>query len=65
MIYENVKKIAEEKGISISALEKKAGLGNGVISGWKTSSPTVTNLKAVSVILGTTVDKLLEENAAG
>ena len=64
MIYENVKKIAEEKGISISALEKKAGLGNGVISGWKTSSPTVANLKAVSVILGTTVDKLLEENAS-
>ena len=48
MIYENVKKIADEKGISISALEKKAGLGNGVISGWKKSSPTVANLNSVA-----------------
>lgn len=61
MIYENVKRQSDEQGISISALEKKAGLGNGVISGWKTSSPTVANLKAVSDVLGTTVDKLLEE----
>ena len=60
MIYENVKKIADEKGISISALEKKAGLGNGVISGWKTSSPTVANLKSVADVLKVKVDKLLE-----
>lgn len=60
MIYENVKKIADEKGISISALEKKAGLGNGVISGWKTSSPTVANLKSVADVLHVNVDKLLE-----
>ena len=60
MIYENVKKIAEEKGISISALEKKAGLGNGVISGWKTSSPTVANLKSVADVLKVKVDKLLD-----
>ena len=60
MIYENVKKIADEKGISISALEKKAGLGNGVISGWKTSSPTVANLKSVADVLKVKVDKLLD-----
>ena len=60
MIYENVKKIAEEKGISISALEKKASLGNGVMRGWKTSSPTVANLKSVADVLHVKVDKLLE-----
>lgn len=64
MIYENVKKLTSEKGISISALEKKAGLGNGVISSWKTCSPTISNLKAVADVLGVTVDVLIREDGA-
>lgn len=60
MIYENVKALCEKKNLSISALEKKANLGNGVIRGWKTSSPTVANLQAVAKVLNVKVDKLLE-----
>lgn len=58
MIYENVKAMAEKKGISLNALEKKAGLSKGTIPKWKTASPTIKSLSAVAKILGTTVDKL-------
>ena len=61
MIYENVKELADKKKISICELEKRAQLGNGVIAGWKTSSPRVENLQAVAKILGVTVNRLLQE----
>ena len=61
MIYENVKALCEKKKMSLTALEKAAGLGNGTISGWRNSSPTVSKLQAVAKILGVKVSKLLEE----
>ena len=60
MIFENVSKIAKERKISISELERRAGLSNGSISKWRVSSPTVDNLKAVAKVLNVKVDKLLE-----
>ena len=59
MIYEIVKKIAEQKGIAISALEKNAGLGNGVIGGWKTSSPRLDTLEKVAAVLEMDVTDLI------
>ena len=61
MIYENVKAICEKKKMSLASVEKAAGLGNGTISGWRNSSPTVNKLQAVAKILGVKVTKLLEE----
>ena len=60
MLFDNVKAIAEKKGMSIGKLEKSAGLSNGAIFKWKTASPTVDNLKAVAKVLDVKVDKLLE-----
>lgn len=59
MVYDNVKCRADEKGMSISALEKEAGLQNGTIGKWRASSPTVKSLQAVARVLGATVDELL------
>lgn len=59
MIYDTIKEISLEKGLSISAIEKKAGLGNGTIAGWKNSDPKVSNLKAVAKVLGVSVTRLL------
>ncbi len=61
MVFENVKKICDEKGMSISQLEKKAGLGNGTIGGWRTSAPRLDSLQAVAKVLKVKVDKLLKE----
>ncbi len=60
MIYKNIKKICDSKKISIRELECRAELGNGTISGWKTSSPTVEKLKRVADVLECTIDKLIE-----
>lgn len=60
MIYNKIKDICEAKGISVTSVEKKAGLGNGAISKWNESSPTVEKLKAVADVLKVKVDKLLE-----
>ena len=38
-IYNRIKEKADEKGISIKALEREAGLGNGVIKRWNETSP--------------------------
>lgn len=60
LLYENVKALADKRGISIGELERTAGLSNGAISKWKKSNPTVDNLKAVAKVLKVKVDKLLE-----
>lgn len=64
-IYENVSALCNKKNKSIRSVEREANLATGTMSKWRTASPTVDNLKAVADVLGTTVDKLLEERAEG
>lgn len=60
MVYEKIKKLADEKGISIYALEKKAGLENGAIGKWRKSSPTIANLQKVADALEVPIAELIE-----
>lgn len=60
LIYDKIKEICKEKGVSVASVEKKAGLSNGAISKWNNASPTVDKLNAVAKILKVKVDKLLE-----
>ncbi|MCR5035380.1 MAG: helix-turn-helix domain-containing protein [Clostridia bacterium] len=60
MIYERIKAEADQKGLTISELEKQSGLGNGVIGGWRTASPNARKLEAVADTLGVSVDYLLK-----
>lgn len=60
MIYDKIKEICKSKSISVTQLEKEAGLSNGAISKWNDSSPTVDNLQSVAKILKIKVDKLLD-----
>lgn len=59
MIFDTIRAMCENRGISISRLEKEVGLGNATIRGWVTSSPTVEKLKLVADFFGCTVDDLL------
>ena len=61
MVYENVKRLADAQGMSIRAVEIKAGLANGAISNWQKNSPLAVNLAAVAKVLHTTVETLLTE----
>ena len=44
-MYEIIKKLCESNSISIFSLERKLGFGNGAISKWDNSSPTVAIMK--------------------
>jgi len=59
VLYEVVKSICKEKGISIKKLEQKAGLSNGSISKWQRTNPNVFTVKAVADVLEITVDELI------
>ena len=59
-IYEKVKECCKEKGISIRALEKEVGLGNGAISHWRNNNPTLQNLVKVADVLGKSVEDFLD-----
>ena len=61
MIYDNVKALCDKKGMSISALEKAAGLGNATVQGWKDSVPMVTSIKKVADVLGVSIEDIIKE----
>ena len=61
MIFENVVKLCEQRGLTISALERELSLGNATIRGWKKSDPGAIKLKSVADYFGCTVDDLLRK----
>ena len=61
VIYENIVEIAKNQKLSICALEKKAGLGDGTIGGWRKSSPNVDSLSKVADALNVSITKLLRK----
>lgn len=60
MIYNKIRDICKEKGMSVAAVEKKAGLSRGAISKWNNSTPSAENLNSVAKILKVKIDKLLD-----
>ena len=60
MIYEKIKKLAKEEGISISALEKKLNIGNGTIRRWNEASPTFENVFKVAKYFDVSMDYFAE-----
>ncbi len=61
MLYDNVKKMCEEKGITIMRLEQELGFPRSYVCKWNDNIPAVTKVKAVADYLGCTVDELLKE----
>jgi len=60
VIYDTVKKYADERGIAITAVEEMAGLGRGTIGKWRTTnSVMVENLLKVAKVLDVTASDLL------
>ena len=61
MLYDKIEAMCQKNGVSVSALEKAAGLGNATIKGWVESSPKVDNLKKVADYFGCKIDDLMKE----
>lgn len=61
MIYENIAKFCAAKEVTVASVEAKADLGRGTIGKWRTSNPTIDNLRKVASVLGVTIDDLIKE----
>jgi transcriptional regulator with XRE-family HTH domain len=60
MIYDNIKALADKKGISIAEVEKRAQIGNGIIGKWKESNPNVDSLVKVAKVLNVSINTLVK-----
>ena len=60
MLYDNVKRMCEQKGISVSMLEKKMEFSNGSISKWNDNEPGIRKVQKVADYLGVPIEKLRE-----
>ena len=61
-LYETVKELCKKKNISVSRLEKEAGLGNGTIAAWKQFEPKLSTLEKVADALGISVTTLINKS---
>lgn len=60
MLYDNVKLLCEQKGISVGSIEKALKLSNGSICKWNESEPGILKVKKVADYLGVPIEKLLQ-----
>ena len=60
VIYDNVKKLCDQKGISIWRLERDLGFSNRSVSKWNDSEPGIRKVQKVADYLGVPIEKLLE-----
>lgn len=58
-MYNRVNQLCKERGLSIRRLEQQLDLGNGVVSGWKKSDPSLKTLKKLAWFFGITLDELV------
>jgi len=58
-MYERIKKLCRENGMTIPELEERAGISSGAISHWRSSSPKAQNVLSVAQVLECSVDYLL------
>lgn len=54
-----IKDLANEKGVSLSELERSIGISNGSISKWEKSSPKADTLQKVADYFNVSTDYLL------
>ncbi|UUY79097.1 helix-turn-helix transcriptional regulator [Staphylococcus saprophyticus] len=60
-LYEKIKKMCNEEGISIAHLERETGISNGQIKRWAKSSPSVENLKKVAKYFNVSLEFLADD----
>lgn len=61
-IFERTKSLARKKGLSLAALNDKAGLGKNTIYTWKRVKPGTEALDKVAKVLNVSTDYLLGNN---
>ena len=62
VLYDNVKKLCEEKGVSILSLEKALGFPRSSICKWNDNEPGIRKVQKVAEYLGVSIEELLRED---
>ena len=60
LLYDNIKKLCKEKGISISELEKALDFPRSYICKWNENEPGIRKVQKVANFLGVPIEDLLE-----
>lgn len=60
MILKKIRDLCNEKGITISELERECKIGNATISRWDKSYPRVDKLKVVADYFGVSIEYFLK-----
>lgn len=60
--YEQLKKLCNEKGTTVYAIEKATGVSNGCYRKWGKSSPSADKLIEIADLLGVSLDYLVGRN---
>lgn len=63
MIYDRVKKLCEEHGITIKELERNIGVANATIAHWKNANPdpSMSTIVKVADYFNISVDELIDD----
>ncbi len=65
MLYDNVKRLCEEKGVSILSLEKVLGFPRSSICKWNENEPGIRKVQKVADYLGVSIEELLADEKGG
>lgn len=60
-IFNNIKRLLEEKGISVMEFENSIGLQRGGFYKWKQHEPGISKVKAAAEYLNVSIESLMEE----
>lgn len=60
-LYDKIKRIAKDNGMSVREVERRCGFANGTLRRWNTISPMVDKVFKVSRVLNVTVDELMDD----
>lgn len=60
-IYENVRNILRERGISVATFEEGIGLQRGGFYKWNNHAPSIVKAKDAADYLNVSIDELMEE----
>lgn len=65
MLYENIKTIANDKGVSINKIETELKLGKSVISKWNKNRPSIDKVARVAGYLNVPIEALIKDDVRG
>ena len=62
LLYNNVKKLCDEKNVAISQMERDLSFPRSSICKWNDNTPSVTKVKKVADYLEVQIERLLAED---